>query len=48
MLTRQSAHRHLNPWDDIVDYVAGRIYYWGDANSIRRKTTKSLMEIKFC
>ena len=40
LLTRQSAHRHLNPWDDIVDYVAGRIYYWGDAKFNKEKNYK--------
>jgi hypothetical protein len=40
LLTRQSSHRHFNPWDDIVDYVAGRIYYWGDAKFNREKNYK--------
>src|SRR6185295_16092447 len=31
LITRQVMHRHYNPWDDIVDYASGKIYYWGDA-----------------
>lgn len=31
LITRQVAHHHYNPWDDIVDYVSGKIFYWGDA-----------------
>ncbi len=31
LITRQTAHRHHNPWDDIIDYMGGKIYYWGDA-----------------
>lgn len=38
LLTRQSDHRHFNPWDDIVDYLAGSIYYWGDAKFNERKS----------
>lgn len=40
LLTRQSAHRHFNPWDDIIDYIAGKIYYWGDAKFSNKKSYK--------
>lgn len=38
LLTRQSSHRHLNPWDDIIDYVSGQIFYWGDAKFNKEKS----------
>lgn len=40
LITRQVAHHHYNPWDDIVDYVAGKIYYWGDAKLNKEKNYK--------
>lgn len=40
LLTRQSIHRHFNPWDDIVDYLNGSIYYWGDAKFNAEKNFK--------
>lgn len=40
LLTRQSVHRHFNPWDDIIDYIAGKIYYWGDAKFNDKKNYK--------
>ena len=40
LLTRQSSHRHLNPWDDIIDYVSGEIFYWGDAKFNKEKNYK--------
>lgn len=43
LLTRQSVHRHFNPWDDIVDYLNGSIYYWGDA---KFNTEKSFNEFE--
>jgi hypothetical protein len=40
LITRQTAHHHYNPWNDIVDYVSGKIYYWGDAKFIKEKNYK--------
>ena len=40
LITRQTAHHHYNPWDDIVDYVSGKIYYWGDAKFNKEKNYK--------
>jgi HJR/Mrr/RecB family endonuclease len=40
LITRQVLHRHYNPWDDIIDYVAGKIYYWGDAKNNKEKSYK--------
>lgn len=40
LITRQVIHRHYNPWDDIIDYVAGKIYYWGDAKFNKEKDYK--------
>jgi HJR/Mrr/RecB family endonuclease len=40
LITRQTAHHHYNPWDDIVDYVSGKIYYWGDAKFNKDKNYK--------
>ena len=38
LVTSESATQSHNPWDDIVDNVAGNIYYWGDAKySVRTK-----------
>lgn len=31
LITRDISHRWYNPWEDIVDYSTGTIYYWGDA-----------------
>ena len=31
LITRNISHRWYNPWEDIVDYSSGAIYYWGDA-----------------
>ncbi len=40
LVTTQVVHRHYNPWDDIIDYVAGKMYYWGDAKLNRDKNYK--------
>ncbi len=31
MITRGISHRWYNPWEDIIDYSTGKIFYWGDA-----------------
>ena len=31
MITRNISHRWHNPWEDIIDYSTGKIFYWGDA-----------------
>lgn len=31
LITRDISHRWYNPWEDIVDYSTGTIFYWGDA-----------------
>ncbi len=31
LITRNTSHHRYNPWEDIVDYSSGLIYYWGDA-----------------
>lgn len=40
LITREVSHRHYNPWDDIIDYVSGKIYYWGDAKFNKDKNYK--------
>lgn len=40
LLTRQSSHRHFNPWQDVIEYISGKIYYWGDAKFSERKNYK--------
>lgn len=37
LITRSIAHRSYNPWEDIIDYSTGSIYYWGDAKSSKLK-----------
>lgn len=31
LITRNISHRWYNPWEDIVDFSSGTIFYWGDA-----------------
>lgn len=31
LITRNTSHRWHNPWEDIIDYSTGSIFYWGDA-----------------
>lgn len=31
LITRNISHRWYNPWEDVVDYSTGTIFYWGDA-----------------
>jgi hypothetical protein len=31
LLTRTASSSYYNPWEDVIDLVNGRIYYWGDA-----------------
>lgn len=31
LITRNFTHHWDNPWEDIVDYSTGKIFYWGDA-----------------
>lgn len=38
VVTRNISHRHHNPWEDVVDYSSGKIYYWGDAKKNIAKT----------
>ncbi|MBK9415431.1 MAG: hypothetical protein IPN61_18765 [Bacteroidetes bacterium] len=40
LITSQINHRSDNPWDDIIDYVSGKIYYWGDAKFNKYKSYK--------
>lgn len=43
LITSQLNHRSHNPWDDIIDYVSGKIYYWGDAKFNIYKKYKEFM-----
>lgn len=38
LITRNISHRWYNPWEDIVDYSTGNIFYWGDAKFDREKS----------
>ncbi|UII78610.1 restriction endonuclease [Flagellimonas sp. CMM7] len=37
LITRTISHRWYNPWEDIVDYSTGFIFYWGDAKFSSKK-----------
>jgi len=37
LITRNISHRWYNPWEDIIDYSTGTIFYWGDAKFDRNK-----------
>lgn len=38
LVTRNISHRWYNPWEDIIDYSSGTIFYWGDAKSDKDKS----------
>ena len=38
LITRRISHRWYNPWEDIIDYSTGTIFYWGDAKFDSNKT----------
>ncbi|MCX2743661.1 restriction endonuclease [Mangrovivirga sp. M17] len=37
LITRNTSHRWYNPWEDIIDYSTGTIFYWGDAKFDSKK-----------
>lgn len=37
LITRNISHRCYNPWEDIVDFSTGSIFYWGDAKADENK-----------
>lgn len=37
LITRKISHRWYNPWEDIIDYSTGTIFYWGDAKFDSKK-----------
>jgi HJR/Mrr/RecB family endonuclease len=43
LITRETTHRVVNPWEDIVDYGTATILYWGDA---KFDDTKSYPDFK--
>lgn len=38
LITRNISHRWYNPWEDIIDYSTGTIFYWGDAKFDSKKS----------
>lgn len=40
LVTTHVSQQYHNPWEDIVDYSTGRIYYWGDAKYDRARREK--------
>ena len=40
LVTTHVSQQYHNPWDDLVDYATGRIYYWGDAKFDPKKRRK--------
>ncbi len=38
LITRNISHRWHNPWEDIIDYSSGTIFYWGDAKFTDNKS----------
>jgi len=40
LITRNISHHWHNPWEDIIDYSTGAIFYWGDAKFDESKSFK--------
>lgn len=40
LVTRQFSHQYHNPWEDLVDYSTGQIFYWGDAKFNKDRSKK--------